>query len=424
MMNEEIVNLVGQFRNLSHQLIQSTKVTEKMIEQRVALGFLNWCKNSEHDLVLLSRDVDRNRGVELHSSVDLQYLLIVMTRLVNSSLRGSNQRLWFRLSLEVDHGVVLAIRKIALLNICLGIKSCLKFRKRRSASFVGKYTKRYLRRFEKLNETSRTRVEIGKGKELSSTDETIDTDVEEAQPGLRTGVLCVMTTDFLFIRDSDAEASLKQSEIFNCMKSDRVEDGHADPPLNTGVRGIEKFQRINEGDIRHSIVWMVAWDSDNLWFRMGAAFNCVSKAYGPQKESYPFCLGYSNDFESRSEKVHGMPIVWSPPVDSTSDIVHHRRGESQLHYELMGLMGDVHSRREEFCQRGFRFYGCRDSMSRGTMWLQTIRKESWVGTSWSWWGDGAGGGDLQMWGSGTVRWEDIPASIEGRNVYVEVQSVS
>ena len=50
-------------------------------------------------------------------------------------------------------------------------------------SFCGRYTKRYLRKFEKLNETSRKQVEVGKGTKDSSTDESVeDTDVEEAQP--------------------------------------------------------------------------------------------------------------------------------------------------------------------------------------------------------------------------------------------------
>ena len=50
--------------------------------------------------------------------------------------------------------------------------------------------------------------------------------------------------------------SLKYPNVFHRMTSDRVEDGYADPQLNTGVEGTEQFQRINEEDIRHSNVWM------------------------------------------------------------------------------------------------------------------------------------------------------------------------
>ena len=136
------------------------------------------------------------------------------------------------------------------------------------------------------------------------------------------------------------------------------------------------------GEIRHSNVWMVERDSDDLWFRMGAAFKCVNQGQGPRNECYFFSLGSSNDFGSRSEEVHGMPVVCFPPVDSKRDVVHKKlRRESQsvveLHYALLGLMGCVHSRREEFCQRGLCFNGCRDSMSEGTMWLQTIQKLMW-----------------------------------------------
>ena len=93
------------------------------------------------------------------------------------SLGGNNQRLRLSLRLEVGHGVVLALDKIPV---------------RRSVSFGGIYTRSYWRKFEKLNETSREQVELGKGKELSSTDKSIDNrDVEETQPNMPTGVMCV-----------------------------------------------------------------------------------------------------------------------------------------------------------------------------------------------------------------------------------------
>ena len=113
----------------------------------------------------------------------------------SSSLRGSNQSLWLRWRLEVGHGIALAIKKTPLLKFSSGREGCLKFTKRRCVSFGGRYTRRYLRKLEKLNETSGKQVELGKGNELCSTDKSIDaTDVGEAQPNLTTSVLCVITT--------------------------------------------------------------------------------------------------------------------------------------------------------------------------------------------------------------------------------------
>ena len=149
--------------------------------------------------------------------------------------------------------------------------------------------------------------------------------------------------------------------------------------MNAVVEGTEELQRINGGDVRNSHVWMVERDSDDLWFRMGVAYNCVNQGHGPRKESYRFSVGTSNDLGRRSEEVDSMPIAGYPQVDSTSDVVYSRRQEPQsvvdLHYERMGSIGNVHSRREEFGQRGFCFNSCRDSLSRGTMWLQTSWKE-------------------------------------------------
>ena len=113
-------------------------------------------------------------------------------------------------------------------------------------SFGGRYTKRYLRKLEELNETSRKQDELDKCKELSSTNESIDdTDVEEAQPDMTTGVLCVTTNeelDFRFFLDNEAGGSLQKSEVINAMTSDRVEDSYADPKLNAGVKGTEELQ--------------------------------------------------------------------------------------------------------------------------------------------------------------------------------------
>ena len=56
---------------------------------------------------------------------------------------------------------------------------------------------------EKLIETIRKHLKLVKGNELSSTDETIDdTNVEESQPELTTGFLCVITTEELVFRST------------------------------------------------------------------------------------------------------------------------------------------------------------------------------------------------------------------------------
>ena len=49
---------------------------------------------------------------------------------------------------------------------------------------------------KKLKGTNRNQVELGKSKEFSKTDELIDnTDVDDAQPDLTTGVFCVILTE-------------------------------------------------------------------------------------------------------------------------------------------------------------------------------------------------------------------------------------
>ena len=97
-------------------------------------------------------------------------------------------------------------------------------------------------------------------------------------------------------------------------------------------------------------------DSDERWFQMGVAISYVNQGHGPRKESYRFSVGTSNDLRRRSEEVDSMPIAEYPQVDSTSDVVYSRRREPEsvvdLHFEMMGSMGDVYSRREEFCQGG------------------------------------------------------------------------
>ena len=90
--NEQNNGQRSQIRSLSLQLIQSTEAKQKMIKPRVAYGILNRCKSSEHDLVLLLRDDDRNRAEELHSLADLQYLLINTMRLVQSRREEFCQR--------------------------------------------------------------------------------------------------------------------------------------------------------------------------------------------------------------------------------------------------------------------------------------------------------------------------------------------
>ena len=73
----------------------------------------------------------------------------------SNSLGGSNQRLRLRLRLEAAHEVVLETQKTPLLKMSSGRGRCLKLSKRRCVSFGGRYTKRYLRKFERLNETRR-----------------------------------------------------------------------------------------------------------------------------------------------------------------------------------------------------------------------------------------------------------------------------
>ena len=123
-----------------------------------------------------------------------------------------------------------------------------------------------------------------------------DTNVLAAQSELTISGLFVTTTEELDFRstlNSEAGASLEQSKIINGMTSYRVEDRYADPQSKTGVEGTEELHRKSEGDIRHSNVWMVERDSDELWCQMRAAYNCVSQSQGPQKECYPLSLGPS-----------------------------------------------------------------------------------------------------------------------------------
>ena len=362
-------------------LVETNKLRQEPGFKKLNQGFKNYVSRSEKCSLVAESSVDTSNFPS--SSESMQGCEYVLKQ--SSSLECSNQRLRLRLRIEAGHGVVLAIKKAPLLKMSSGKETCLTFGKRRNVSSGGRYTKRYLRKFEKLNETSRKQVELGKGNELSSTDESIgNTDVEEAQPDLPTDALCVITTEELDFRstlDSEAGNSLSQLETINGMTSDRVEDRYVDPQLNAEVEGTEEIQRINEGEIRQNNVWMIERDSDERWFQMGAAISYVSQGQGRRKECYPFSLGYSNDLGRRSEEVDSMPIAGYPQVDSTSDVVYSRRREPQsvvdLHSDMMGLTGDVHSRREEFGQRGFCFNGCRDSLSRGTMWLQASRKARW-----------------------------------------------
>ena len=131
----------------------------------------------------------------------------------SSSLGSSIQRLpRIRMRFVVGHGSVIAIRKSPLLKISSWReREMFDVQCRRSVSVGGRYTKRYLGKFEKFNKTSREQVELHKGQELSSTDELIEnTDVEEAQPDWTTVVLCAITTEELDFRstlDSEAKGS-------------------------------------------------------------------------------------------------------------------------------------------------------------------------------------------------------------------------
>ena len=372
-------NLNQQDQILGCSLVETNKLRQEPGFKKLNQVFKNYVSRSEKcPLVAESSMVTSNFPSSSESMQGCEYVLKQ-----SSSLECSNQRLRLILRIEAGHGVILAIKETPLLKMSSGKETSLTFGKRRSVSFGGRYTKRYLRKFEKLNGTSRKQVELGKGNEISSTGESIgNTDVEEAQPDLTTNALCVITTeeiDFRSTLDSEAGGSLEQLETINGKTSDKLEDRYVDPQLNAEVEGTEEMQRINVGDVRNSNVWVIERDSNERWFQMGVAISYVCQGQGPRKESYRFSVGTSNDFGSRSGEVDSMPISGYPQVDSTSDVVYSRRRQPQsvvdLHYEMMGSMGDVYSRREEFGQRGFCFNGCRDSLSRGTMWLQTSRKD-------------------------------------------------
>ena len=216
-------------------------------------------------------------------------------------------KFWLRSRLQVGQGVVLAIGRNLLLKLSSGRKRRLKFNKRRNVSFVGRYTKRYLRKIEKLNETSRNHVELGKGKELSSTDESIDdTDVEEAQSDLTTGLLCVITPkelDFRSILDSDAGVSLEHSETINGMTSDTVGDKYVNPLLNTEIEGTEELQRNNEGYIRHSITALVEReDPKTNGFNWEQRLTMSIRAKTLQNNVISFLWGHETNLEAEARK--------------------------------------------------------------------------------------------------------------------------
>ena len=72
--------------------------------------------------------------------------------------------------------------------------------------------------------------------------------------------------------------------------------------MNTGVEGTEEFQRINAGEIRHSNVWIVESDSDNLWFRMGAAYKSVNQGHGHRNECSLFFGGTQTALEAEARR--------------------------------------------------------------------------------------------------------------------------
>ena len=135
---------------MSHQLIQSTKVTENIVKPRVGYGILNSgrSRNSSSDFQRGAFPLVGGFTVPVDK----------YDALVPSNLGGSNQRLRLRLRLELGHGVNVAVKKTTLLKLFSGREKQLKFVKRRRLSFGGRYTKKYLRNFEKLNKTSREQV--------------------------------------------------------------------------------------------------------------------------------------------------------------------------------------------------------------------------------------------------------------------------
>ena len=76
----------SQIRSFSHQLIHS-KVAEKLVKRRFAYEILDSGKSSEHNIILFPRDDDQNRGEELNSLLDIEYLLINTIRLYTAEGR-------------------------------------------------------------------------------------------------------------------------------------------------------------------------------------------------------------------------------------------------------------------------------------------------------------------------------------------------
>ena len=235
---------------LGCSLVETNRLRQKPGFKKLNQVFKNYVSRSEKCPLVAESSMDTSNFPSSGESMQGCEYVLKQSR----SLECSNQRLRLRLRIEAGHGVILAIKETPLLKMSSGTETCLTFGKRRSVSFGGRYTKRYLRKFEKLNETSRKQVELGKGNELSSADESIDaTYVEEAQPDLPTDALCVITNEKLDFRStlgSEAGGSLEQSGSVNGVTSNKLEDRFVDPQLNAEVEGTEELQRIIEGEIR------------------------------------------------------------------------------------------------------------------------------------------------------------------------------
>ena len=147
---------------LGFSLVKPNKLRQEPGFKKLNQVFKNYVSRTEKCQLVQEREMDTSNFPS--SSESMQGCECGFEQ--SSILECSNQRLRLRLKIEAGHGVVLAIKKTPLLKMSSGKETCLKFSKRRSVSLGGRYTKRYLRKFVKLNERSRKQVELGKGKSL------------------------------------------------------------------------------------------------------------------------------------------------------------------------------------------------------------------------------------------------------------------
>ena len=72
-------------------------------------------------------------------------------------------------------------------------------------------------------------------------------------------------------------------------------------------------------------VWMIERNSDDLWFRMGAAFNFVSLGQCPRKEYYLFFWGFLRTLEAEARKSMERQLYGPQLFIRTNDVVYDKR---------------------------------------------------------------------------------------------------